>query len=135
MKIRLDFVTNSSSSAFIIKKHRLTEQQIYMIKEHSYFGAIFNGIYLRAGKTDLAPFYNDSWIIEEEIDEIHGETSMDNFGMQEFLEHIGVEDKYIRWSEYNYHDLDTKYKIQWHGMSDKEIHKRVVAINKKKKLK
>jgi len=134
MKIRLDFVTNSSSSAFIIKKKRLTAKQIYMINNHVYFGSLFNGIYAKLVGLDQAPFYMDEWKIEEDETEIRGETSMDNFGMEEFFEHIGVEDKYVKWSTDNYHDLDTKYKIPWHGMSDKEIQKRANAINKKKNL-
>jgi hypothetical protein len=128
-------VTNSSSSAFVIKKKRLTDRQIYMISDHAYFGSLFNGIYAKLVGSDQAPFYMDEWKIEEDETEIRGETSMDNFGMEEFFEHIGVDDKYVRWSVENYHDLDTKYKIPWHGMTDKEINKRVAAINRKKNLK
>lgn len=134
MKIRLDFVTNSSSSAFVIKKKRLTARQIYMINNHEFMGSLFNGIYAKLVGIDQAPFYMDPWKIDEDENEIRGETSMDNFGMEEFFEHIGVDDKYVKWGEDCYHDWDTKYKIQWHGLSDKEIHKRVVAINKKKTL-
>jgi enolase len=34
MKIRTGFVSNSSSSSYIISKKNLTEEQIYMIKNH-----------------------------------------------------------------------------------------------------
>jgi hypothetical protein len=79
-------------------------------------------------------FYNDHWKLTETEDEISGYTSMDNFGMGEFLELIGVDDKYVKWDADEYHDLDTKYKIPWHDMDPKEIKKRVDAINKKKTL-
>lgn len=121
----------------MIKKKRLTEQQLYMIREHNYFGKLFNTFATEPERGELKEFdfYNDEWPIKEDEDEISGSTSMDNFGMEEFFKLIGVDDKYVKWGEDDYHDWDTKYKIPWHGMEDKEIRKRIKEINKKKSLK
>ena len=86
MKIRTGFVSNLSSSSFIIKKKKLSKLQRYLINNHIDVGAEF-GLY----GTD-----NDRWSIHETEKYIELETQMDNFDMHEFLLEIGVKEKYIK---------------------------------------
>lgn len=89
MKVRKDFVTNSSSSSFIISKRCLDEDQIEAIRNHGSLGE----------KLGL-DCYDETWDISENDNYISGYTWMDNFDMDEFLERIDVERKNVNWSEY-----------------------------------
>jgi hypothetical protein len=88
MKIRNGFVSNSSSSSFVISKKDLTTKQIYSINNHIEI-AEYLGI-----KTWESP-----WDIRENDEFIEGYTYMDNFDMDEFLEKIGVDKSKIDWTE------------------------------------
>lgn len=88
MKIRNGFVTNSSSSSFIIAKKHLTEKQVQAIVKHRELGE----------KLHLQ-YPEDYWDIEQDDDFITGYTSMDNFDMQEFLEIINVPMGKVNWSD------------------------------------
>jgi len=90
MKIRTGFVSNSSSSSFMIDKYYLSQEQIDKIKNH-----------LEVSKGMNEDFYNkdayDAWDITEEGKYIKGFTSMDNFDMFFFLEKIGIDEKNVEW--------------------------------------
>lgn len=88
MKIRTGFVSNSSSSSFVINKNYLSAEQIVLIKNHSEEGLKFD-----------IPWAEDAWFIEETENYIKGNTFMDNFDMRRFLERIGVDMDCVEWDE------------------------------------
>lgn len=96
MKLKSDFITNSSSSSFIIDKKHLTKKQIMMIHDHIEIGKIltdYMDMNMYHGSYPIS-FYNE-WIINEYADQIRFDTSMDNFDMWWFLRKIGVKDEHI----------------------------------------
>lgn len=99
MKTRSDYVTNSSSSSFIISKKYLDEEQAEAIKNHR----------VLAERLGLDSF-DDPWDIEENDDYITGYTCMDNFDMYEFLEKIEVPSEKVHWDEFEF-DLSDKIEF------------------------
>lgn len=76
MKIREGFVSNSSSSSFIISKPKLSALQLMALRNH-----------IQVGK-ELGIEYcdpEDAWDITEDDDTIRLSTFMDNFDMEEFI--------------------------------------------------
>lgn len=105
MKVRRDFVTNSSSSSFLIAKKHLDIDQILAIRHHSWLGEKL-GI-------DCS---EEAWFIEENKGYITGSTWMDNFDMGEFLKKIDVDMEKVDWNEYRFNlpdeDLSDKEKME-----------------------
>lgn len=105
MKIRQDFVTNSSSSSFIISKKYLDEDQILAIKVHDRI----------AKEMAWDDSWDEPWVIDENDEYIAGSTWMDNFDMYGYLKNIEVDLSNVVWGEYPFHlntyKSDTKRKL------------------------
>lgn len=85
MKFRSDFVTNSSSSSFIISKNDLTKKQLKMLLDYNVY----------SGRRK----WGDEWEIEDHEDQIYCFTIMDNGDMKMFLKKIKVNLDNVRYIE------------------------------------
>jgi hypothetical protein len=97
MKLRIGFVSNSSSSSFVLDKSKLTAIQCDWIKNPT--DAIkmiekMDGIdaYARFGDIACAA----DWNVVEYVKTISGSTWMDNFDYIEFINYIGASKAFIK---------------------------------------
>jgi hypothetical protein len=105
MKIRNGFVSNSSSSSFLIPINALKDYQILMIQDHIEAGQ--NWCKYHDNK-EFDAYPDDAWDIDVREKCLFGYTWMDNFDMRFFLEKIAmVDEKYIYWEEEHGLDLDS----------------------------
>ena len=82
MKIRIGFVSNSSSASFVIDKQPLTPSQIAVIQSII--------------KNDYIQINGDGWNVKESEHFIELQTVMDNGELFTFLKALGVLDEAIK---------------------------------------
>ena len=104
MKIRNGFVSNSSSSSFVVLKKSLTTKQTEMILNIE--ETIEKLIKIDEKNNDIdnlkdkfSYFNTDPWRVVEYDDYIFGETSMDNFSMYDFFDYINVKKEFVKWGD------------------------------------
>ena len=90
MKTRIGFVSNSSSSSFIIKKEDLTKRQIDKINNHIEEAKKMSDPKNTPEGYEFQYGWEDDWFVRESEDDLMLSTSMDNFDMHNFLIDIGV---------------------------------------------
>jgi len=122
MKIRADFVTNSSSASFIIPKDNVTHLQKVLLLNHIKFE------YLLLPEKDK-PYYNrkantfvfsgDEWSIFEDEENICGVTSMDNFDMERFLKLMKLKDYTFKDHDYSAYDSYRENREKFKSLKDK----------------
>ena len=100
MKNRNGFVSNSSSSSFVIDKQYISAHQMEQIENHIEEGKKM-GMYGALGEVDTYEIDKyDAWTIDDLGKVIRGFTIMDNFSMDEFLMKIGIPSDKIEWGDF-----------------------------------
>lgn len=95
MKVRTGFVSNSSSSSFVIMKRDLNYGQIEMINDHM---NIVNRLIEQGSNVIGWCDYSDEWHISDTDMTVEGYTDLDNFDMHDFLiKIVGVNKDKIDW--------------------------------------
>ena len=90
MKIRSGFVSNSSSSSFVVDRSYVSDHQLDQIKNHI---EVASDLY-----PDIAYCEDhNQWDITIKPGYVSGDTWMDNFDMKLFLEKIGIDMEQVEW--------------------------------------
>jgi hypothetical protein len=103
MKIRQGFVSNSSSSSFVIPLNAITADQKDKIYNHLKEGKKLK-MYCCTGSYPCTTF--DQWKIFEEDGNLIGATIQDNFDMDAFFGLIGLNPKEAKWDRDGYSYFD-----------------------------
>jgi len=117
MKTRIGFVSNSSSSSFIVFKDALTEEEKDMIIDYQKWVKYFIKLdFANNQEEELKERFDycksDPWSITVTDDYIFGQTSMDNFDMWEYFNYIKIDQNFADWDDgYNYEPIDSQLKF------------------------
>jgi len=94
LKMRTGFVSNSSSSSFIIAREHISDEQMERLQKHIHWEKypVFCQMNMD-GKGDMW----DEWRITEQDGDVKGYTDMDNFPMKDFLKDLGIDMEVVEW--------------------------------------
>jgi hypothetical protein len=92
MKFRNGFVTNSSSSSFILSKKNLSKIQLDIIRNHMNYWLLAVEKWEFLSDSPIVPPEDwNKWELEETEETISGFTSMNNFNMEELFINLGID--------------------------------------------
>lgn len=137
MKTRNGFVSNSSSSSFVVFKDALSESQKDMIINCIDWIDIFikrdeENDNVDNVKNRFEYYDSDPWRIIEHKDYIFGETSMDNFSMYDYFDYINVDQDFVNWDDgYNDEPFESQLKFI-KKMKKEQRKKKINKINNNK---
>lgn len=137
MKTRNGFISNSSSSSFVVFKDALSESQKDMIINCIDWIDIFikrdeENDNVDNVKNRFEYYDSDPWRIIEHKDYIFGETSMDNFSMYDYFDYINVDQDFVNWDDgYNDEPFESQLKFI-KKMKKEQRKKKINKINNNK---
>lgn len=92
MKVRNGFVSNSSSSSFIILRSSMNDKQKEMLFDHIHIGEEIDKELKSQGGNPRYEYYEE-WYMEEDDFSVWCHTTMDNFDLVHFLlMEVGLEE-------------------------------------------
>lgn len=84
MKYRVNFVSNSSSASFIIRRDNLNAKQYQKLMDYPNLGHSY-----------------DSWNINYIDDYVEGSTTMDNGDLKTFMIGLGIDMRKVEWTDHH----------------------------------
>jgi hypothetical protein len=132
MKTRNGFVSNSSSSSFVVLKDAISDEQKDKILNYINWIDIFierdeDNDNVDNIKEVFEYYDSDLWRIIEYNDYIFGETSMDNFSMYDYFNYINIDQDFVNWDD-GYIDEPYDHQLKFIKKMKQEYRKR--KINK-----